>query len=90
MLTIPVERITEASSASGLAITAGASFRPEELIALRIHKRNFDDFLVAEPDDSFAQAVLRFGMWQAMRRLLRRRQSRRKFVVAVVARDFFD
>ena len=60
MLTIPVERITEASSASGLPITAGATpSGTENLVAARIDQRNLHNFLIAERDHAFAQAVLR-------------------------------
>ena len=91
MLTMPVERITDASSASGLPISAGARLAgAEKRVALRIHNRNRDDFLIAERDDALAQAVLRLGVRQAMRRKFRGRQARRKFVVAVVPRHFFD
>ncbi len=66
------------------------ALRAENFVAPRIHQRNRHNFLIAERDHSLAQAVLRLGVRQTMRRLLRRRQPRREFVVSVVPRDFFD
>ena len=66
------------------------SLGAKQFIAARVHQRNRHDLLVAERDRAFAQSVFRFGVRQAMRGLLRRRQPRRKFVVAVVPRDFLD
>ena len=58
MLTMPLERITRASSASGLPITAGATPSGRKISSRCVSTmRDGDDFLIAEGDDALAQAI---------------------------------
>ena len=65
MLTIPVERSSEASSASGLPIAAGVTPSARKSASRFVDQRNRDDFVIAQGDQAFAQTILRFGVRQA-------------------------
>src|SRR6266851_8112121 len=62
----------------------------EQRVALFGNVRNGHDFAVPESDEPLAQTRFRFVMRKARRALACGRQTGRKFVEAVNARDFFD
>ena len=91
MLTMPVRAHHRGVFRERIADHRGRNaLGAKHLVAPRIDQRNLHNFLIAERDHALAQAILRLGVRQAVRGLLRGRQARRKFVVAVVPRDFFD
>ena len=91
MVTTPVERMTDSVFGERIrdARRRGA-FRAKHRVARFVHDRNRDDFLIAQADQTLAQAVLGFGIFQARRGQLRRGQPRRKFVDPVKPGDLFD
>src|SRR5256885_12695478 len=68
----------------------GYSCGPEERVAFFPDMRNGQNFAIAETDQAFAQACFRFVVRKPRRALPCRGQTRREFIQAVNARDFFD
>ena len=62
----------------------------EQIVALFGDMRNGQGFVIAETDQALAQPRFRFVLRQARSPNAGGRQTRRKFVEAVNARDFFD
>src|SRR6266481_4164282 len=68
----------------------GYSCGPEERVAFFPDMRNGQNFAIAETDQAFAQACVRFVVRKPRRAVPCRGQTRREFIQAVNARDFFD